>query len=114
MNWTLVALLSGCGVAMGVASVLGFTTGIEEWLWLAVGVISVAVLLRRRPLTLPLHAFLVGLVGGGLAPVGGTVCGRELGLPRRLSPSAVQVGYRKAVDARRSVAANHAVRKGSV
>lgn len=69
MNWKIVFLLSGFGLAMGAASVLGLTTGIELWLWLAIGVICVAVLLRRVHGKPGLHGFFVGLIGGGIAPV---------------------------------------------
>jgi hypothetical protein len=69
MNWSIVLLLSGFGLAMGAASVLGLTTGIELWLWLAIGVVCVTVLLRRVHRKVGLHGFLVGLIGGGIAPV---------------------------------------------
>jgi len=69
MNWNIVLLLSGFGLAMGAASVLGLTTGIELWLWLAIGVICVAVLVRRVHRKAGLHGFFVGLIGGGIAPV---------------------------------------------
>lgn len=69
MNWNIVFLLSGFGLAMGAASVLGLTTEIELWLWLAIGVICVAVLLRRVDRKPGLHGFFVGLIGGGMTPV---------------------------------------------
>ena len=40
MNWKLIGLLAGFGVLMGVASVLGFTEGIEAPLWLAIGFLA--------------------------------------------------------------------------
>jgi hypothetical protein len=69
MNWNIVLLLSGFGLTMGAASVLGLTTGIELWLWLAIGVICVAILVRRVHRKAGLHGFFVGLIGGSIAPV---------------------------------------------
>jgi hypothetical protein len=69
MNWNIVLLLSGFGLPMGVASVLGLTTGIEPGLWLAIGVLCVAVLLRRVHEMVGRHGFFVGLIGVGMAPM---------------------------------------------
>lgn len=69
MNWKLVLLLAAFGVVMGLASVLGWTAGIELWLWLAIAVICIIVLFRLAPAKLWLHGFFVGLIGGGVAPV---------------------------------------------
>ncbi|HXH23882.1 MAG TPA: hypothetical protein VNI78_01460 [Vicinamibacterales bacterium] len=69
MKWKLVLLLAAFGVVMGLASVLGWTAGIELWLWLAIAVICIIVLLRLAPAKLWLHCFFVGLIGGGVAPV---------------------------------------------
>jgi hypothetical protein len=69
MNWNLVLRLSGFGLAMGAASVLGLTAGIELWLRLAIGVLCVTVLLGRVRRKAGVHGFFVGLIGGGIAPV---------------------------------------------
>jgi hypothetical protein len=36
MNWKLVVAVAAFGVVMGLASVLGWTDGLEGWLWLAI------------------------------------------------------------------------------
>lgn len=67
MNWKLIVLLAGCGVVMGIASVLGFTSGIEGFLWLAIGIISVLVIVKKATARFFLHGFFVGLIGGAVA-----------------------------------------------
>ena len=69
MNWKLIGLLSGFGVLMGVASVLGFTKGLEGLLWPVIGGICVLLVVWRAPGRLFLHGFCVGLIGGAVAPV---------------------------------------------
>lgn len=69
MNWKLVLLLAAFGVVVGLALVLGWTAGIELWLWLAIAVICIIVLFRLAPAKLWLHGFFVRLIGGGVAPV---------------------------------------------
>ena len=69
MNWKLIGLLAGFGVLMGVASVLGLTKGIEGLLWLVIGIICVLGIVSRAPTRSFLHGFLVGLIGGAVAPI---------------------------------------------
>ena len=54
---------------MGIASVLGFTAGIEGLLWLAIGLICVLVIVWRVPIRSFSHGLLVGLIGGVAAPL---------------------------------------------
>ncbi len=69
MKWRLVLSLAGFGVAMGVASVLGMTRGIEAWLWLAIALICGTLLAVRVESKPWFHGFCVGLIGGGVAPL---------------------------------------------
>lgn len=69
MNCELIGLLGGFGVLMGVASVLGFTNGMEGLLWLVIGIICVVFIVWRAPLRPFLHGFFVSLIGGAVAPV---------------------------------------------
>jgi hypothetical protein len=69
MNWKLIAPLAGFGVLMGVASVLGFTAGIEGLLWLFIGLICVGAIVWKAPGRSFQHGFLVGLIGGAVAPL---------------------------------------------
>jgi hypothetical protein len=69
MNWKLISLLSGFGVLMGVASVLGFTKGLEGLLWLVIAAVCVCLVAWRAPGRWFLHGFCVGLIGGAVAPV---------------------------------------------
>ena len=63
-----VALIpTGFGVFMGVASVLGFTSGIEGFLWLGIGLICASVIVWRAPGRSFQHGFLVGLIAGTVA-----------------------------------------------
>lgn len=69
MNWKLVVSLSGLGVLMGGASVLGLTRGFEGVLWLVLAALATVVMVRRAQTRPLLHGFFVGFIGGGLAPV---------------------------------------------
>lgn len=69
MNWRLIGALPGFGVLMGVASVLGFTKGLEGLLWLAIAGVCVWLVVRRVPSRWFLHGFCVGLAGGTAAPI---------------------------------------------
>lgn len=69
MNWKLILSLSGFGVLMGVISVLGFTQGIEGWLWLAIGIFCAGWMGTKLAGRRFLHGFLTGLIGGAVAPV---------------------------------------------
>jgi uncharacterized membrane protein YvlD (DUF360 family) len=69
MNWKLIGALSGFGVLMGVASVLGFTKGLEGLLWLVIAGVCVWLVVGRVPGRWFLHGFYVGLVGGAVAPI---------------------------------------------
>lgn len=69
MNWKWIVRLSSLGVLMGIASVQGFTRGIETWLWLASGVLCAIWLVRVVNTKHFLNGFMVGLIGGGIAPV---------------------------------------------
>ncbi len=69
MNWKLIGLLSGFGVLMGVASVLGFTAGIEGLLWLVIGLICMTAVVWKAPGRRFRHGFFVGLMGGTMAPL---------------------------------------------
>lgn len=67
MRWPLILLLSLHGVAMGVMSVLGWTGGIEFWVWMGLAAIVIPILalqVKRLPLA---NGFMVGLIGGLLS-----------------------------------------------
>ena len=68
MNWKLILSLSGFGVLMGALSVLGLISEVEEWLWLAIGVFCAGWMGTQLGERRFLHGFLVGLIGGGVAP----------------------------------------------
>lgn len=69
MNWKLICPLAGFGVLMGVASVLGFTTGIEGLAWLVIGIICVGAIVWKAPGRSFQHGFIVGLIAGAVAPL---------------------------------------------
>lgn len=54
---------------MGIASVFGLTRGIEAVLWLVIAVVCAVVVVRRAAAKPFLHGFLIGLIGGSLAPL---------------------------------------------
>lgn len=69
MNWLLVALLTSVGLAMGVASALGWTRGLEGKLWLAIAAVftaAVVIFARERPFA---HGALIGALCGVVAPL---------------------------------------------
>lgn len=69
MNLGLVLFLSGAGFAMGVASVLGFTRGIEGFLWLFVGLFCALCVAKNAPTRPFVNGALVGLIAGVAAPL---------------------------------------------
>jgi len=69
MKWKLIIPLSGFGLAMGIAAVLGFTKGIEGVLWLIIGIFCTVWIAKKVPANHFLHGFVVGLIGGALAPL---------------------------------------------
>ena len=69
MNWRLIISLSVFGVAMGVASVLGFTKGLEPVLWLVIAFFCAVVIARTVRAKHLAHGFLTGVITGGLAPL---------------------------------------------
>ncbi len=68
MNWKLILSLSGFGVIMGALSVLGWTRGVEGWLWLAIGIFCAGWMGTQLAERRFLHGFLVGLIGGAVGP----------------------------------------------
>lgn len=68
MRWRLILTLSLFGVAMGVASVLGFTGRLEPLFWLIIGIFC-AVVIGRTPARHFRHGFMVGLLAGAFAPL---------------------------------------------
>ena len=64
MNWRLIISLSLLGVAFGIASVFGFTSG-REWLaWLCIGTYSAWRFARRSREEFFLHGFYLGILAG--------------------------------------------------
>lgn len=62
MDWKLIFLLSGFGLAMGVATVFVVSPAIEPACWLAIFLVCAYILARRRSDQLFLHGFCVSLV----------------------------------------------------
>ena len=54
---------------MGIASVLGWTRGIEGFLWLGIGIGCAVVLALAAPRRPFLHGLLTGALAGGLSPI---------------------------------------------
>ena len=48
MNWKLILSLASFGFVMGVASLFGYTHGIELYQWLAIAVVTVYVLVKEQ------------------------------------------------------------------
>jgi hypothetical protein len=46
VNWKVIAPIGALGVAMGLASVFGLTSGIELWLWVGVWVVAAVTIAR--------------------------------------------------------------------
>lgn len=67
MNWKLILPLSGFGVLMGALSVLGYTQGIEGWLWLAISVFCAGWMGTQLAERRFRHGFLVGLIAAAVA-----------------------------------------------
>lgn len=68
MKWKLIVSLSGFGIVMGVLSVLGLISEVEEWLWLAIAVFCAGWMGTQLAERRFWHGFLVGLIGGGVGP----------------------------------------------
>ena len=64
MNWKLIFALALFGVAMGAASLMGWTQGIEWVLWLVIFVVSAWFIARKAASRHLLHGFMVGLLNG--------------------------------------------------
>jgi hypothetical protein len=64
MNWRLIISLSLLGIVFGVASVFGFTSGLEWFTWLCIGVYSAWKFARRSRDELFLHGFYLGILAG--------------------------------------------------
>lgn len=69
MNWKLIVSLACLGGAMGVASVLGLTTGLELYLWIVIAATVAVIVARKVPSRQFLHGFWVGIIGGALSPL---------------------------------------------
>lgn len=69
MNWKLTLLLSLFGVVMGIASILGWVEGWEPFLWPLIGITCAILIAKRASARHFLHGFMVGLIGGGIAPL---------------------------------------------
>lgn len=67
MDWRLILGLSSSGLLIGAAATLGWTRGIEGFLWLGIGLLCALVLALRQPERLFAHAFRVGLIATLLA-----------------------------------------------
>lgn len=57
-------MLSGFGLAMGVASLYGYTQGIEPYLWIGIAIVGAGVLVRRAKGRLFANGFAVGFMDG--------------------------------------------------
>ena len=70
MNWKLIFSLSILGLAMGIASVLGFVPHKLEWLfWLVIALFCAWWIAKKAIARLFLHGFLTGLIGGVISPI---------------------------------------------
>jgi hypothetical protein len=69
MNKGLVGGIGGFGVIVGTASLFGLTRGVEEWLWLFIGIGSAFLIARHAPG----HPFAHGFTGGALAALASSV-----------------------------------------
>lgn len=70
MNWKLIFALALFGVAMGIASVLGFYPPSLEWLlWLIIALFCAWIITKQITAKLFLHGFMVGLLDGLIAPI---------------------------------------------
>ena len=63
-NWKLIGLLSLVAVFMASLSILGFTQGIELFLWLGFSLIAAWLLSRKVSSKLFLHGLILGLTWG--------------------------------------------------
>ena len=69
MNWKLILSLSCLGGAMGVASVLGLTTGMELYLWIVIAATVAVIVARTVARRQFLHGFWIGIIGGAVSPL---------------------------------------------
>ncbi len=64
MNWTIIAILSCCGILMGMLAVNGYTQKIELFLWLLFAGITALVVSRNVDSRVFLHGLYIGLTWG--------------------------------------------------
>jgi Mg/Co/Ni transporter MgtE len=64
MNWKLIFLLSFFGILVGIASIQGFTRGIEWLLWLIIALICAIVISKKQKSKIFAHGLLIGLFNG--------------------------------------------------
>jgi ABC-type iron transport system FetAB permease component len=69
MNWKLIIIFSGFGLVMGIASVLGFTRGVEGFLWLAIAIFCAAWISAKVSAKYFLNGFWIGLIAGVISPL---------------------------------------------
>jgi hypothetical protein len=69
MNWKLILVLASLGGMMGVASVLGLTTGLEMYLWIVIAATVAVIVARKVKRRQFLHGFWIGIIGGALSPL---------------------------------------------
>jgi uncharacterized membrane protein YGL010W len=69
MNWRLILSLSAFGLIMGIASVLGWTKGIEGVLWGIIQLFCAVWIARRVAEKHFYHGLTVGLISGTVAPL---------------------------------------------
>ena len=68
MKWNIVFLLSLFGVGIGIASLFGFTEGVEFYWWIVVALVTAYILAKQTSHKLFLHGFYSGL-GMGICHV---------------------------------------------
>lgn len=69
MNWILIVMLGDFGLLMGIASVFGWSSGIETYLWIAIWILCAVLLAKRASGKVFLHGFLVGVIAALLNSV---------------------------------------------
>ena len=66
MNWIIVAILSCCGLVMGILAVNGYTQKIEPFLWLLFAGVAILVITRNVDSEVFLHGLCIGIIWGVL------------------------------------------------